>query len=107
MICYGVITEVPEAETGHNMATAFPLYQRASTDPTKLEVEVVSGELGMLVLTQFLEPVFVLSEIMILDDPWGREIAGAGRKPSKWGVKCETFPTIHEAIERAKEVRTW
>ncbi len=105
MICYGVITEVPEAETGHNMSTAFPLYTRVK--PEALEVEVVSGELGMAILTTFLEPVFVLSEILVLDDPWGREIAGAGRMPSKWGVKCETFPTIYEAIERAKEVREW
>ncbi len=104
-LCYGVITEVPEAETGHNMSTAFPLYQRVKQH--ELEVEVISGDLGMHVLTQFLEPVFVLSEILILDDPWGREITGAGRMPSKWGVKCETFQTIHEAIERAKEVREW
>ncbi len=105
MICYGVITEVPDAETGHNMASAFPLYR--IVDPEKLEVEVLSGEIGMIALTQLRAPLFVLSEILILDDPWGREIAGQGRKPSKWGVKCETFPTIHEAIDRAKQVRAW
>jgi len=48
-------------------------------------------------------PVFSLGEILILDN-CGREIAGRGRKPSKWSVTCEEFNNLDEAIECSQKV---
>ena len=48
-------------------------------------------------------PVFFLGEILILDN-CGREIAGRGRKPSKWSVTCEEFNDMDEAIECAQKI---
>lgn len=48
-------------------------------------------------------PVFTLGEILVLNE-CGREIGGHGRKPSKWWVEYEEFPTIEQAIKRAEEV---
>ncbi len=104
MIAYGVITEVPAPETGHNMAAAMPLY---TVTDDGIQVEALTGEVGLIMLLNLRSEVFTLGEILILDDPHGREISGKGRKPSKWGVTCETFATISEAIARAKEVKTW
>ena len=50
-------------------------------------------------------PVFIPSEILILDAETGREIAGHRRKPSKWLVKYEMFDSIDEAIERAVKLQ--
>lgn len=49
-------------------------------------------------------PVFELGEIVILDSEHGREVAGRGRKPSKWFVECEHFSSLKMAVERAKQV---
>ena len=49
-------------------------------------------------------PVFTLGEILILDGPYGREIAGMRRKPSKWFVEVEEFSHLDDAIEKAQEV---
>lgn len=35
----------------------------------------------------------------------GREPFGQGRKPSKWGVTAEYFPTFAEAMGRLNEVK--
>ena len=48
-------------------------------------------------------PVFSLGEILILD-LYGREIAGRGRKPSKWSVEVEEFNDLDEAIKCAQKV---
>jgi|GEM_PF-2697091 len=48
-------------------------------------------------------PVFSLGEILILDN-YGREIAGRGRKPSKWSVTCEEFDSLDNAIECSQKV---
>lgn len=48
-------------------------------------------------------PVFHLGEILILDEI-GREVAGMGRKPSKWSVEINSFDTLDEAIECAQKV---
>jgi hypothetical protein len=49
-------------------------------------------------------PVFALGEVLILDSPYGREIAGMRRKPSKWFVEVEEFSHLDDAIEKAQEV---
>ena len=49
-------------------------------------------------------PIFHVGEILVLDSEYGREVAGCGRKPSKWDVGVEYFDNIERAIERAIEV---
>ena len=49
-------------------------------------------------------PVFTLGEVLICDGD-GREVVGAGRKPSKWSVGHESFSTAEEAVARAREVQ--
>ena len=48
-------------------------------------------------------PVFSLGEILILDS-CGREVAGRGRKPSKWIVNCQEFDNLDDAIVCAQKV---
>jgi hypothetical protein len=48
-------------------------------------------------------PVFSLGEILILDS-CGREIAGRGRKPSKWSVTYKEFDNLDDAIECANKI---
>jgi hypothetical protein len=95
-----VITSVPEAPDVGNLALDVQVYlqdegngYKAFSDPDLLGP-------GVLMLRT---PVFVAGEILILDDS-GREVAGKGRKPDKWGVKFEYFDDIHSAIRRAQEV---
>lgn len=47
--------------------------------------------------------VFRLGEILLVN-PIGREIVGAGRKPSKWAVGCEYYFSRRTALKRAMEV---
>lgn len=47
---------------------------------------------------------FTLGEILVCDES-GREVAGRGRKPSKWYVERESFDTIEAAVERAQAVQ--
>ena len=48
-------------------------------------------------------PVFEEGEILVVNKH-GREIAGLGRKPSKWRVEFETFWTLRAALRRAKRL---
>lgn len=98
---YGVITKVPPDDDldGGNLALAMPLYFR--TRDEKIISSVTFLGVGAM---SALAPVFILGEILVLDSPYGREISGRGRKPSKWVVACEEFSDINEAIKRAKEV---
>jgi hypothetical protein len=48
--------------------------------------------------------VFSLGEILILESTYGREIAGKGRKPSKWSVDTKEFDNLDDAIECARKV---
>ncbi len=47
-------------------------------------------------------PVFTVGEILITQN--GREIAGKGRKPSKWDVEYESFDDLNDALVRALEI---
>lgn len=55
-------------------------------------------------LAWVLLPVFELGEVLILDGPYGREVSGQARKPSKWFVECEYFSDLEEAVNKSKEV---
>lgn len=48
-------------------------------------------------------PVFTLGEILILNED-GRELAGAGRKPSKWYVTTEEFDSLEDAVAKVQQV---
>ena len=50
--------------------------------------------------------VFCLGEIIIVDS-FGREIIGAGRKPSKWHVEYKEFTSIKEAVKLANKIKGW
>lgn len=43
--------------------------------------------------------VFEPGEILICNG--GREVAGKGRKPSKWFIEYEEFDNINDAVQRA------
>lgn len=47
---------------------------------------------------------FDRAEVIVLHKDSGREPFGEGRKPGKWGVTCERFPTFAEAMQRRAEV---
>lgn len=47
---------------------------------------------------------FELGEILILDEPLGREVSGRQRAPRKWGNEYEEFDNLDNAVARAKEV---
>jgi hypothetical protein len=49
-------------------------------------------------------PTFDLGEILILDSPYGREVSGRGRKPSKWFVEFEHFTKLEYAIKRSQSL---
>ncbi len=106
---FTVITEVPEPESGGNMAAVVGLYEVApesEDNPYGLKVRQIDGPRGLDVLLRMRHEVFVLGEILILDE-YGREYAGHGRKPDKWSVQTETFDSIDDAIAKAKEVSGW
>ncbi len=106
---FTVVTEVPEPESGGNMAAAMDLYAVApESEDNKygLKVRPLQAEVAMTVLLSLRRPVFFLGEILILDSS-GREYAGHGRKPNKWDVQTEEFDNINDAIDRAKEVSGW
>jgi len=93
---FAVITNVDEPETGGNMATALgSLYVTYDNNISYRPVGMEALAFGL--------PVFTPGEILVLDTD-GRELAGRGRKPSKWLVDYETFHSIDEAVARAREI---
>ncbi len=94
---YAVITSTPSPLKLGNMATG--LGQVFIT----LDGHITYERLGIESMNFGLE-VFHVGEILILDDA-GREVAGRGRKPSKWDVDIETFQVLEEAVECALEAR--
>lgn len=97
MTIFTVVTEVSDTD----YALALPSVDQAFDGHLTPLHEVVPGLALMMRM-----PVFTLGEIMFLDIS-GREIAGHGRKPSKWGVVTEEFDEIDDAIARAVEVTDW
>lgn len=127
---YCVITKVPDPNKGNggNLATAmlaftandgteYPdsdLYLQDNTYGDDAETEDTPKSRAvtvddMLKVTSnkrlsFMVPVFTLGEILILNEPDGREIAGRRRAPRKWGIEYEEFSSIRKAAKRAQEV---
>jgi hypothetical protein len=95
---FSVITEVNEDDVG-NAAMCGPIYIADLGDPLQRHRPVEFDALMVL-----RTPVFHLAEILIIDDLSGREVAGQGRRASKWDVRTEEFDTLEEAIERAAQV---
>lgn len=94
---FGVITRVPplpaqgESTKDHgNLATVFCLG--------------LSPELAFHVMVNGRVPVFILGEVLLLDEN-GREMFGKGRKPSKWDVDCQEFDSIDQALACATGIR--
>ena len=85
-----VVTRVPDPETDDGNLAAAIVYRLPS-------------EVRVPVLLRGRVPVFHLGEILILDES-GREVGGLGRKPSKWDVALQYFPTIEEAVEKSRAV---
>jgi hypothetical protein len=102
---FAVITKVPKVREGNEYdqilvegwdeANEEVIYHLPKEDEkySMVETKYVNAKL----------PVFHLGEVLILDQN-GREVAGVGRKPSKWSVEVEEFITLDEAVQRAQEV---
>ena len=127
---YCVITKVPDnSKEGGNLATAmfatdkYPdsdLYlvndsyhwrdgKEIEADRTPHAItyddmqKVLKGKSNSMSL-DFRVQVFELGELLILDAPDGREVAGKQRAPRKWYVEYEEFDDIEDAIKRSREV---
>lgn len=104
-IRYAVITAVPSTENEMNCSDEF-LVKRPFCTGFGPEGNIV--ESLFCIMQDFKRedehfrarlPVFFLGEILIVNRN-GREIAGRGRKPSKWGVECAYFWTLRGARRR-------
>lgn len=94
---FGVVVRVPEGEdVAGNLALpmAGAWISKHPQDPTRVE------PVPPALLLALRCPVFHRGEILVLDED-GREVAGHGRKPSKWDVDVELFETIEQAVARA------
>lgn len=99
---FGVITRVATPPKGGNLAMA-QLYVK--TGPESEANDFLGDWTHHTVATLSMRtPVFCVGEILILDGD-GREVAGRGRKPSKWDVDVEHFDSLEDAVERAKELQ--
>lgn len=98
---FGVITQI---EQHGNMATALgQVFQETEKMSEANGWQSKYEHVNPAISLQLHMPVFTLGEILILDES-GREVAGAGRKPSKWYVTCEEFNTVEEAVARAQQL---
>lgn len=102
-----VITSVPPPGDQGNLALVLDVFFEPPATPQNFDnplprlVDYVGQPMLALALRA---PVFTLGEVLICDFD-GRELVGAGRKPSKWSVGAETFQTPEEAVKRAREVQ--
>ena len=105
-----VITKVPSCKEGGNLYDSllvkdskeesedgFPTYRETDYDE---DLEKIDGKDLIWARRQ----VFELGEILILDGEYGREVAGRGRKPSKWFVECKHFDNLEHAVECANSL---
>lgn len=97
-----VITEAKPDDRG-NLAMAGPLFIEDA------EAQTVTPFFDLLPRPEYLglflalrAPVFEQGEILVVDDD-GREVGGAGRKPSKWGITYNHFNTVEEAIAASRK----
>lgn len=99
-----VITEVPDPEKEAGNLAAPLLYvpqDRYSVGPS-LDPKVLNSA-RMIALLHLRSEVFDLGEILVMGED-GREVGGAGRKPSKWDVSTESFNKVEDAVARSREV---
>lgn len=102
-----VITGVPEfGETGNLYDDFLTPHPRSDDDASLVLTEmpmswwVSKSDSGQMIPVRLQN--FVLGEILICED--GREVAGRGRKPSKWFVGRRIFDNVEDAIKCAQEV---
>lgn len=101
-IRYAVITAIP-TQDGNEYDEFLVLQPTVTGWPGVVEqIYHVMGDFQREFL-QVRLPVFEVGEILLVNR-LGREIAGRGRKPDKWGVECEYFWTRRAAVKRAREV---
>lgn len=98
-----VITAVPSPESGGNMAVPMNIYRRIEKDPQG-RCEPLPNNIQAALMLGCAQPVFTLGEVLIVGED-GRELAGRGRKPSKWYVEVEECFTVAAAVKRAREVQ--
>lgn len=104
-----VITKIPPPTERGNMADTalirdhtekeegFPIYREIGPEEDMEQIE----EKDFIWAKR---PVFDLGEILILDSPYGREVCGRGRKPSKWFVEFEHFTKLEYAVKRSQSL---
>ena len=101
-----VITRVPDSdEPSGNLASTGDLYLHdgmGGYDELTLAEQAKAFPEKMIY-----SEVFQKSEILIVDAVTHRELSGDGRKPSKWDVDYEVFDDLHQAVQRAEELREW
>ena len=108
MSYFAVITEVPDHKSDdivRNLALPSKLWQVVGTATQENDYREPVQQVPVSVLLRLRSEVFELGEILILDG--GREVAGRGRKPGKWGAKYEEFDCLEVAVARAREVLEW
>ena len=94
-----VVTEVHDTDVA--VALDVTLALPDATDPfTTVPVSDVFGPGALLAMRR---PVWTLGEILILNAD-GREVAGLGRKPSKWSVGITPADSIEDAVGVAQLV---
>lgn len=103
---YAVVTRVPPTTEAGNMAVALDIYVQVEEpgpgNDYRGKLESAIPYLGAATLA-LRRPVFALGEVLILDGEHGRELAGHGRKPSKWDVQVEYFDDARAACARGNQ----
>lgn len=97
---YAVVTRVPPDGDAGNLAIVPGLSLDEGEGRTKSVAEMGQQGLGLMLALRC--SVFHLGEIMVMSG--GREVAGLGRKPSKWDVDVQEVATMAEAVELARSV---
>ena len=84
-----------------------PLYEEIrnpdGTQNFDLGCKPADPAIAGMVMLNFMTPVFMLGEILILSGS-GREPHGRGRKPSKWWVETQECATLGEAVRLSRKV---
>lgn len=108
MTVFAVITKTPNHDEGSfgNLAMPGALFvQTAPNDPESIKpLMELEGGIGLSLYLSMRAPVFVAGEILILNEEFGREVDGRGRKPSKWDVGTEHFTDLPTALAKSAEV---
>lgn len=99
MATIAVVTSVPDEPDMGNLALAQVWVETEQPDQSngwRGRYESALGLMGPAAIALRCA-VFARGEILILDES-GREVAGQGRRPAKWGVTIQECPTLEDAI---------